>query len=278
MEHREKCTAVIGVPGFGSMNIKDIQAKKDDDIIRYKPGSEKIFIPDRYKTATHQVDYDDEYRSVRAPEMQFGQAAAQWQLRPLALHQTNVVSEPMERMGTNERPQALIPSTNEDRNQPAIEGRQATGAELIEMNDQSKPVGGSSPPAVNEPVESAKPASNEHEAHESVNGNKRAKMMVTVDVERNERDVHIGISQATKELEKAKECAEAEKGEEGDGVPNHSTMYEEEMTEPKKTATTAMKCYINSSDKGRQTPIIKSLFIDDVKCLAINSILINYIY
>lgn len=131
LEHREKCVAVLGVPGFGSMNIKDIQGNKDDDIIRYKLGNTRIFIPDRYKAATHQVDYDVGYQNIPAPEMRFAHRPMQWNLRPIELGRAFGGHSSQAPSGSNEGEQA------EGGNQAcgsgqAEDGDQACGGEQAE--------------------------------------------------------------------------------------------------------------------------------------------------
>lgn len=50
-----KVIAILGLAHFGTFNITDIQGE-DEDIIRYRPGNDKIHIPRHYATATKPYD------------------------------------------------------------------------------------------------------------------------------------------------------------------------------------------------------------------------------
>lgn len=50
-----KVIAILGLAHFGTFNITDIQGE-DEDIIRYRPGNEKIHVPRHYGTATKPYD------------------------------------------------------------------------------------------------------------------------------------------------------------------------------------------------------------------------------
>lgn len=62
-----KLTAVIGVPGHVTINMRDCQAH-DEDMIRYKPGSAKWYIPKKYRTPTVSYDTEQLPHMERAPE------------------------------------------------------------------------------------------------------------------------------------------------------------------------------------------------------------------